>query len=221
MQIAGVTAPTRESTPRPIHDRAIQDLSFIRRTMEGASAFTDVPGWGLVVVGATALATTLVARAQPTAGRWLLVWLLEAVFAATLSSAFIWRKAYRRLIAEGREVARPVFGIAARKFLLGFWPGIFAGALLTFALIDFGTIWTEAGTVPRVLPGLWLLLYGVAVLTAGAWSVRAVPATGLGFMLLGAVSLFIPLIPSDVMLALGFGVLHMTMGIVIARRHGG
>lgn len=213
--------PQHDTAPRPLHDRAIQDLSFIRRAMEGSSSFTDVPGWGTVVVGATALGTTLLARAQPTAGRWLLVWLLEAVLAASIAASFIWRKAHRRLAAEGRETTAPVFGIAARKFLLGFWPGIVAGALLTLSLIDFGTIWTAAGTVPRILPGLWLLLYGVAILTAGAWSVRAVPAMGLGFMALGAASLFIPSIPSDLMLALGFGALHIVTGIVIARRHGG
>jgi hypothetical protein len=216
-----VTAPLRDPSARPIHDRAIQDLSFIRRTMEGASSFTDVPGWGLVIVGSTAFGATLVARAQTSAGLWLLAWLIEAVLAATLAGAFIWRKARLRLGAIPSEESRPVFGIAARKFLLGFWPGIFAGALLTFALVDFATVWDAGSAVPRLLPGLWLLLYGVAVLTAGAWSVRAVPATGLGFMLLGAVALFIPSIPSDLMLALGFGALHVVMGIVIARRHGG
>lgn len=219
--IGGVTAPVRDPGSRPIHDRAIQDLSFIRRAMEGASSFTDVPGWGLVLVGGTALVTVPVASAQPTAGLWLLIWLIEAILAASLSAAFIWRKAHRRLVAEGRVTAAPVFGIAARKFLIGFWPGIFAGALLTLALIDFQTIWTASGTVPRLLPGLWLLLYGVAVLTAGAWSVRPVPAMGLGFMLLGAATLFITAIPPDFALAAGFGALHAVTGIVIARRHGG
>jgi hypothetical protein len=222
-----VTAPVRDPSPRPIHDRAIQDLSFIRRAMEGASAFTDVPGWGTVVVGVTAVGATLVARAQPTAGRWLLTWLIEAVLAASIAGLFIWRKASGRVAAarvgaQGAESEdRPVFGIAARKFLFGFWPGIVAGALLTFALVDFPTVWTAQGIVPRVLPGLWLLLYGVAILTAGAYSVRAVPFMGLGFMLLGAIALFIPTIPADLMLALGFGALHIVSGIVIARRHGG
>lgn len=189
--------------------------------MEGAASFTDVPGWGTVVVGGTALGATLIARAQATAGQWLLVWLLEAALAASIASAFIWRKARRRIAAEGGGEARPAFGIGARKFLLGFWPGIFAGALLTFALIDFSTVWTASGAVPRVLPGMWLLLYGVAILTAGAWSVRAVPAMGLGFLLLGGVALFVPALSGDLMLALGFGIWHITMGLFIARRHGG
>jgi hypothetical protein len=227
-----VTAPLRDPETRPLSDRAIQDLSFIRRAMEGASSFTDVPGWGLVGIGVTAIGATFLADAQPTAGRWLLVWLLEAVIAGSVGAALIWHKASRRVgrvaragavdRAEASDTApRPVFGAAARKFLLGFWPGIVAGALLTFALVDFTTVWTAAGAVPRVLPGLWLTLYGVAVLTAGAHSVRPVPIMGLGFMVLGAAALFIPMVPASVWLALGFGALHAATGVVIARRHGG
>lgn len=217
-----MTAPLRDPSSRPLSDRALQDLSFIRRAMEGASSFTDVPGWGLVGIGVTAVAATFLARAQPTAGRWLLVWLLEAVLAGTIGAALIWQKARRRVGAVKADAEpRPVFGAAARKFLLGFWPGIGAGALLTFSLVDFTTVWTAGGSVPRVLPGLWLTLYGVAVLTAGAYSVRPVPVMGLGFMALGAAALFIPTVPADVWLALGFGALHAATGIVIARRHGG
>lgn len=218
-----MTAPLRDPASRPLSDRALQDLSFIRRAMEGASSFTDVPGWGLVGIGATAVAATFVARAQPTAGRWLLVWLLEAVIAGGVGAALIWQKARRRVgaVHAGDAEPKPVFGVAARKFLLGFWPGIGAGALLTFSLVDLSTVWTAAGSVPRVLPGMWLTLYGVAVLTAGAYSVRPVPVMGLGFMALGAAALFIPMVPADIWLALGFGALHAATGIVIARRHGG
>ncbi len=185
--------------------------------MEGASSFTDVPGWGLVIVGVTAVAVSPLAYAQPSAGRWLLAWLVEAVVAAVIAVAFIWRKARRRATAEDR----PVFGIAARKFMLGLCPAILAGAVLTFALIDFETMWQSGTKVPRVIPGLWLLLYGVSVVTAGAYSVRAVPTMGIGFMLLGVAALFMHTLPGDFMLAMGFGVLHLIAGVFIAWRHGG
>ena len=208
-----MVAPLRE--PPALHDRAIQDLSFIRRTMEGAASFTDVPGWGLVLIGVTALGSAAVAHAQPTAIRWLAVWLAEAMLGAGLGTALMFRK------MRARGGPGPVVSVPARKFLFGFWPAILAGAVLTYALADRGGMWLPGSRTPAVLPGLWLLLYGVGVVTAGAFSVRIVPFMGAGFMLLGACSLLAPEIPGDLLLAAGFGGLQIIFGWIIARRHGG
>jgi hypothetical protein len=214
-----MTAPLRQrvrDTPA-LHERAIQDLSFIRRTMESASSFTDVPGWGLVVIGVTAIGAAVLARAQSSAGRWLSVWVMEAGLSATIGAIMMWLK-MRRRASEGRA---PVLSVPARKFLFGFWPAIVAGALITLAMIDLNSVWREHSAVPRALPGLWLLLYGVAVTTAGTFSVRAVPIMGAGFMALGAVTLFVPTIKANLLLALGFGLWQIACGLWIARRHGG
>jgi len=208
-----MAAPLRD--PPALHDRAIQDLSFIRRTMEGAASFTDVPGWGLVLTGVTALAAAWVASLQPTAIRWLAIWLLEALLGATLGTALMLRK------MQLRSGPGPMLSVPARKFLLGFWPSVIAGGILTVSLADRGGMWQPGSRAPEVLPGLWLLLYGVGVVTAGAFSVRAVPLMGIGFMLLGAAALLFPSFPGDILLALGFGGLQIGFGIFIARRHGG
>jgi hypothetical protein len=195
----------------------MQDLSFIRRTMEGAASFTDVPGWGLCALGVTALAAAPLAASQPSAGRWLAVWLLEACFGATIGGLTTWRKMQR----HPRPVGAPLFSAPARKFFFGFWPAMLAGAALTFALIDPQTIWEPSSVVPAVLPGLWLLLYGVSIVTAGAFSVRAVPIMGFGLMGFGIIALVARAVPSAVVLALGFGVWQIVIGIWIIRRHGG
>lgn len=215
-----MASPIRQSPSEPpaLHDRAIQDLSFIRRTMEGASAFTDVPGWGLVIIGLTAIAAAGIASTAASPRSWLTGWMLEAVIAAVIGSAMMWRKLRRRRTTAS---GAPVLSVPARKFLFGFWPGIFAGAVLTFALIDPRVLSSPYGEVPRVLPGLWLLLYGVSVTTAGAFSVRAVPLMGAGLILFGAVALLAPGIPGNLMMALGFGVWQIAFGVWIARRHGG
>lgn len=206
--------------PPALHDKALQDLSFIRRTMEGAASFTDVPGWGLVGTGTIALVTAYLANRQPTPERWLAMWLAAAAVAATLGSVMMWRKMRRRVADRGEE-RRSLLNVPARKFLLNLLPALLAGALLTFALVDFAAPGIDARIAERVLPGMWLLLYGLGITTAGAFSIRAVPLMGLGFIILGAAALFIPALDGDLMMALGFGGLQVVFGLLIARRHGG
>ena len=209
-------AATRPDPPA-LHDRALQDISFIRRTMEGAASFTDVPGWGLVILGVMAVGAAALAQQQSTPESWLMVWLSTALLGATLGSAAMVLKMKRR-VGEGGAL---LLSIPARKFLFGFWPAMLAGALLTFALVDPYIAGVEPHIAERVLPGTWLLLYGIGVTTAGAYSIRAVPMMGFGFIALGALALFIPAADGDLMMALGFGGLQMVFGVRIARRHGG
>jgi hypothetical protein len=183
----------------------MDNLSFIRDTMERATSFTAVPGWGGVAIGITALAASAIAAAQPTSRRWLAVWLGEAVVAFALGSVALARKS--------RAVRTPLFSRPARRFLLSYLPPIAVGALLTPVL------WRDGAAAS--LPGMWLLTYGTGVVTGGAFSVRAVPLMGLGFMALGAVALVTPPGWHDALLALGFGGLHIGFGWFIARRHGG
>src|SRR2546422_10107667 len=72
------------SSPRPLRDRAVDDLRFIRQTMERAGSFTAVPGWGQVAVGATALAAAFPATRQPTPALWLPTWRDEAILALAI-----------------------------------------------------------------------------------------------------------------------------------------
>src|SRR2546428_10358270 len=75
------------TSPQPLRDRALDNLRFIRQTMERAGSFTAVPGWGQVAVGATALAAAFLAARQPTPELWLLTWLGEALVALTIGGS--------------------------------------------------------------------------------------------------------------------------------------
>jgi len=196
------------STPRdpiPIDARAADHLRYIRETMERAVEFTAVPGWGGVAMGLTALVASWIASRQASPRAWLTVWLVEAFVAVAIAGSTAATKAHR---ANAALLSGP-----GRKFILSFLPPILVGGLLTFALFQ-SAVWTA-------LPGIWLLLYGAAIVTGGAFSVRVVPVMGLALMGLGAIALFAPSNWGDAFMAAGFGVVQIGFGVWIARHHGG
>jgi hypothetical protein len=200
-------SPLRSPKPEPIpiDARAADHLRYIRETMERAAEFTAVPGWGGVAMGLTAIAAAWVASRQHSPRAWLTVWLVEAFVAVAIAGSSAATKAHRG--------SAGLFTGPGRKFLLSFTPPIIVGGLLTFTLFQAG--------VHSALPGVWLLLYGTAIVTGGAFSVRVVPVMGLALMGLGAIALFAPSNWGDAFMAVGFGVLQIGFGLWIARNHGG
>lgn len=156
-------------------------------------------------MGATALAASFIALRQPITEAWLAVWLAEALVAVTLALAAMHWKASR--------LGTPILSLPGRRLFVGLLPALFAGGVMTVALVRTGDT--------RQIPGVWLLLYGVAVMQAGAFSVRTIPVMGAAFVLAGAIALTLPWFWANVMLAVGFGLLHIGFGAYIARRHGG
>jgi hypothetical protein len=201
--------PATRPRPPALHDEAVQSLRYIRDTMEATAAFTAVPGRGMVAMGAIGLVAaglTRGLRPEPgTVGSWLGAW-LGAATAALLVGLMT-------MAQKSRAAGQPLLGAAGRRFALAFAPPVLAGAVVSAALVRAGHV--------ELLPGLWLLLYGVAALAGGAHSVPAIPAMGACFTLLGAATMFAPAAWASALLALGFGVLHVAFGLVVWRRHGG
>lgn len=196
---------TAQAEPAGLETRAMDNLRFIRQTMEGATAFTAVSGWGIAIVGATALAAAVIAHRQTDVEAWLAVWLSEAVLSFVIASGTTVRKA---LVSK-----QPLFAVPARRFALSFSPPMLVGALLTAVLWSHGFY--------AAMPGTWLLLYGTGIVTGGAFSVRVVPVMGLCFMAAGAAALFLPFQWRDWLMPAAFGGLHIVFGFIIARRYGG
>lgn len=196
--------PQMPTSPSP-EVRAAEHLRFIRDMMARSGAFTAVPGWGTLAMGLTALPTAIIAELQPTPGRWLAAWLLDAALAAAIGLATLLRKTRR----SGMSLRSG----PGRKYLLSLLPPMVAGLLLTIAVWQSGQV--------ALLPALWLLLYGAGTITGGAYSVRAIPLMGVGFMALGTVALFVPFAWGNVLLAAGFGGLHIGFGLLIAKNYGG
>src|SRR5664279_1419980 len=196
------------ATPRTqtveLHEHAMDNLKYIRQTLERAGSFTAVPGKGGVLMGVVAVVAARFAARQPRAAGWLAVWIAAAMVAMAIgiSGAAI----------KSRRFQIPLFSGPGRKFIAGFAPAILAGAVLT-------AVFYRAG-ISGFLPGVWLLLYGAAVLSGGWASVRVVPVMGACFMFVGTVALLLPGW-NDVLLPVGFGGLHLIFGSVIAVKYGG
>ena len=198
--------PPEEEPSLDLHARAMDNLRFIRETMERAGSFTAVSGWGQVVIGVTAMLAAWLASLQPsTTETWLATWVAAAVVSVLVGVLTTAMKA--------RSARMPLVSGPGRKFILSLAPPLVAGAVLTVVLYRAG--------MEGMLPALWLMLYGAGIMTAGAFSVSAVPAMGVCFMVLGAVAAFTPTSWGDAWMAVGFGGFHVVFGFLIARRYGG
>lgn len=191
--------------PTAIHIRAVENLSYIRETIDSARSFTSVSGKGGVAMGITALLAAILAATPTLKPYWLSVWLAAAVLALFFGASFTLLKARR----EGLILNSPV----ARRFFLSLTPPLLAGAVLTLVLYRAGA--------HDIIPGVWLLLYGAGVITGGAFSVRAVGLMGSCFMVLGIAAFLLPVGWNNALLAAGFGGLHIVFGFIVARFHGG
>src|SRR5678809_1539117 len=90
--------------------------------------------------------------------RWIFIWLCEAALSVAIS--------IYTMALKARSAKLPLWSEPARKIVFSFAPPMAAGALLTLVLFEHQLI--------ALLPGVWMLLYGVGVVAAGTFSVRIV-----------------------------------------------
>jgi hypothetical protein len=191
--------------PSSLGDRAIDNLAFIRETMERSTSFTAVPGYGGMLMGATAIAAAYIAHTQALLMDSLVTWLAEAGLAFAIGLLAMWQKSK---IAGQSLVSTP-----ARKFALGFAPPMMVGFVITLGLWKHEEFY--------IMPPVCMLCYGAAVVCGGAFSVRVVPVMGWCFMALGAIAFALPISYGNLMMGASFGMLHIVFGLIIARRYGG
>jgi hypothetical protein len=191
--------------PVNLSDRAIENLRFIRETMERSTHFTAVPGYGGMLMGVTALAAAYIASTQASARDRMVVWLVEAALAFSIGLLAMWQKSK---IAD-----QSLFSVPARKFAFGFVPPMIAGVAITLGLWRYEHY--------EVMAPMWVLLYGAAIATGGAFSVRLVPVMGWIFMAVGVFGFALPAAWGDYLMGASFGLLHIAFGAIIAKRYGG
>ena len=204
MQRPSAVFPIQSEAPAAIESRALGTLAYIRASIESSSSM-DVPGMAGIVMGIIGLLAAIVVSLPRWAAHWLGIWLAAAAIALVLGGAMVARQMAQR--GHARYLG-PV-----RKFLLCLCPAILAGAVLTVVLGTAG--------MTTVIPGMWLLLYGCAVLSAStvttAGIARLICIMGAIFVALGLMTFALPATAHTAMLGLGFGVLHVIFGFLIGR----
>ncbi len=194
-----------EDQPVSLGDRAIDNLAFIRETMERSTSFTAVPGYGGMLMGVTALVAAYIAAQQIYLRDWLMTWLVEAGLAFAIGLLAMWQKS--------RIVDSSLFSTPARKFALSFVPPLICGIAITLGLWRYEHY--------EIMAPVWMLCYGAAVICGGAFSVRIIPVMGWFFLALGAAAFALPSAFGNYLMAASFGALHIVFGSIIARRYGG
>ena len=192
-----------EKNVSSVQSQAEENLRFIRSTMESASAFTSISGKGLIFTGLVGLLAAwleLTSNQSPS----LVIWLTALVIAVTGSTSLTLLKA--------RQQGTTLLSASGRKLLYAFSPTMFVGGLLTWFL--------ASAEQTGLLPGIWLSVYGAAVMTAGAHSISMIKLVGAAFIALGIFA-FMLAHYSTLALALGFGGLHLAAGYLIWKYHGG
>ena len=199
------TTETTTNEPISIGDRAIDNLAFIRETMERSTSFTAVPGYGGMLMGVTAVAAAFIANGQVYFRDSLMTWLIEAALAFSIGLLAMWQKS--------KLAGQSLVSVPARKFAMSFAPPLIVGVVVVMGLWHYGDYYE--------MPAVCMLSYGAAVVCGGAFSVRVIPVMGWCFIALGAIAFALPSNYGNLMMGLSFGLLHIIFGAVIARRYGG
>jgi hypothetical protein len=187
-----------------IREQASDNLHFIRSAMARAGA-SSVSGAGTMAMGLVALSAMSLAATATDPADELLVWIGAAPAALAAGTLGSWLKARRNGLL--------LFGDPGRRFLLCLIPTLLIGVVITLVL------W-QTDEMP-LLPGLWMMLYGAGVLSAGTYAVPPVMHMGVAFLLAGLVTLVAPPLWSNVLLGAAFGAVHLGFGHQVYRHHGG
>jgi hypothetical protein len=194
---------SRSDNTVAIESHALGTLNYIRASIEAAGAFA-VPGIAGIAMGAVGVVATVIASLPAFSNHWLEIW-LAAAMAASASGVL--------LIARQHARGFMLYRGPARKFVLSLCPALLAGAVLT------GVFWQEGHN--SLIPGMWLLLYGCAVLSASlmtsAAMMRLIVVMGGLFVAYGMVAFQLPPRWHNFTLGMGFGALHLIFGILIGR----
>jgi hypothetical protein len=180
---------------------ALGTLQYIRASIDAAGLLA-VPGSAGIAIGAVGVLAALLVSLKPLAAHWLEIWLIAGFVAIAFGTVLM----AHQFVSRGTALYRGPL----RRFLMCLCPPLLVGAVLTWQL------WLHAQSA--MIPGVWLLMYGCAVMAASTLTRRALAVMGALLAVLGVVALQAPVSSQNAMLGVGFGGLHLLFGILIGGR---
>ena len=205
--------------------KSAEDIKAIRKIMEDSTRFLSLSGYSGIFAGMFAIAGALAAwfLVLNSGGRtfneyfgaagdgltniqlWNLAGIALLVLSCSLVSAFYF--SVRKAKKDGRSIWNPV----SRRLLSNLFIPLLSGGIFTIALF-------LNGQINLIIPCL-LLFYGLALVSAGKFTMGEVFYLGILEIVCGLVAAFIPGF-SLLFWIMGFGLLNIGYGLVMYRKLG-
>jgi hypothetical protein len=176
---------------------AEETLSVIRTLMERSTRYTNVSGHAGITAGLCALIGSALRLWLDTP--FLTTW-LGVLIAATGTSVY-----FTAAMAHGN--GEPLWTRQTRTVVLALTPAFACTLIMTAVLARLGE--------HAILPGVWMLLWGVGALAMSFFTARVITLLGVSFMVAGTLALFSPPVSDAVSMGLTFGAIHLAYGIIL------
>ena len=176
---------------------AEQTLAVIRTLMERGTRYTNLSGHAGIAAVAINLGGCALRLWLHTP--FLATWLGVLVLAGAANVFFTARMA--------RANGEPFWTRQAQTVVAALAPAFLSGLVLTAVLWRAGQ--------QALLPGVWMLLWGVGALAMSFFTPRVIWLLGVAFMVAGAFTLFAGPAGDALSMGMTFGAIHLAYGVIL------
>jgi multisubunit Na+/H+ antiporter MnhC subunit len=176
---------------------AEETLGLIRALMERSTRYTNLSGHAGIAAGVSTLVGCALRMGFNTP--FLSTWIGVLIAAAGASVYFTG--------AMARANGEPPWSRQAQSVALAFTPALVAGLVFTAVLTQVGQA--------ALLPGVWMMMWGVGALAMSLFTPRAFSLLGVAFMAAGTFTLFARPGNDVICMGLSFGGIHLAYGTVL------
>jgi hypothetical protein len=197
-----------------MHQDYIRDISEIRSMMERSSKFLSLSGWAGIMAGVYAMAGAWIASTyfdfnpdeivytSPHQGKVVVLALMVLLFALFTAVYFSWKKSAK----QGQRI----WNATSRRLIANMAVPLITGGTVILLLILKG--------LTGLMAPLSLLFYGLALYSAGNYTIMEVKLMGVVQIIMGVTALWF-IDYGLILWVAGFGVVHVLYGLYMYIRY--